>query len=192
MSNEMMIRELNALIELHYDAAEVAQEGAKGMTDPELRADVQGMFVDHEDAVNYLQERVRQLGGIPSTGGHAANVLRESWQKLWQGGGDREALQAMRANERVAVDGLQLLLAKEDLFRTLTHEGKQEYARTLEMELRHFRTLTDRLRSLGVSVGNDEVLGAVRNAAEHIYSALNIPGMAAESFFKWVTGMRSS
>jgi hypothetical protein len=74
----------------------------------------------------------------------------------------------------------------------MSPEGKEEAAKTLEMEVRHFQSLSDRLRALGTSVDNDEVMGAVRNAAEHLYAALNLGGIAVESVFKWLTGMRSS
>jgi uncharacterized protein (TIGR02284 family) len=192
MSNTMTIRELNSLIEMHFDAADIAEEAARGIAEPEIRADVEAMRVDHGDAINYLQERVRQLGGLPSTSGHAANLLREAWQKAWKDGGDIQALQALRANERVAVDALQLQFVGDDMLKMMSEEGKHEAGRTLEMEIRHFQILTDRLRSLDVAVDNDDLMGAVRNAAEHIYAALNMGGIAVESVFKWLTGVRST
>ncbi len=191
-TNEMTIRELNALIETHYDAVAVVSEGIEGLSDAEIRAEARIMIQDHQDAIRWLQGRVHELGGEEAEGGHTADVLRQSWQKLWKGGGDREILLALRANERVAVDGLQAQLAKENRVATMSEEGVREHMKTLDMELRHFRVLTDRLRLLGASVDNDDVMGAVRNAAEHLYAAASLAGDGVESFIKWATGTKSS
>lgn len=188
--NQQTAQELNALIETHLDAVATVKKGMEGLTDSRLRGDAAQMLRDHEEAVEYLSKRVQELGGEAVGTEHASNVLRESWQSIWKGGGDREVLQALRANERVAVDGLQLRMTGENLWQSMTGEGVQEHMRTLEMELRHFQILTDLLRDMGVKVDNDEVMGAVRNAAEHLHAAVNLSGQAVESFFTWATGRR--
>lgn len=186
--NQQTVQELNALIETHLDAVATVRKAMEGLTDTSLRQDAADMMRDHDEAVAYLGNRVRELGGEAASTEHAANVLKESWQSLWKGGGDREVLQALRANERVAVDGLQLQMTKENMWQTMSDEGVKEHMRTLEMELRHFQILSDLLRDMGVKVDNDEVMGAVRNAAEHLHAAVNLSGQAVESFFKWATG----
>jgi hypothetical protein len=188
--NQQTVQELNALIETHLDAMSTVKKAVEGVVDGKVRQDALDMIRDHSEAVAYLSDRVRALGGEEATSEHATNVLKESWQKLWNGGGDREVLQALRANERVSVDGLQLQMTKENMWQTMTDEGVREHMRTLEMELRHFQILSDRLREMGVQVDNDEVMGAVRNAAEHVHAAINLSGQAVESFFKWATGAR--
>jgi ferritin-like protein len=187
---EMTVQELNALLETHRDAIAVVNEAMMSVTDATARQEVRMMLDDHTKAADTLAERIKELDGIPATDAHAVNLLRESWQKLWDGGGEQEALMALRANERVAVDGLQLQMTKENVLQTMTDEGVREHLKMLEMELNHFQMITERLRSMGTSVDNDEVLGAVRNAAEHVYAAVNLSGAAVESFFKWATGPR--
>lgn len=189
--NEQTIRELNALIETNLDALLVLKDALDGLSDESLRVAVQQMHKDHNREALRLQDRVRQLGGEPSNAPHLTNALKESWQHLWQGGGDKNILLALRANERVAVDGFKLQMLKEDFLQMMTEEGVTEHKAALGLELGHFQQLTDRLRTMGASVDNDEVMGAVRNAAEHVHAALNLSGTSVEAFIKWVTGARS-
>ncbi len=191
-NNEQTVRELNALIETNLDAVLVLEDALDGLQSPELRDSVQAMHIEHRDAALRLQDHIRTVhGGEPATAPHATNPLKESWQQIWEGGGDKEVLLALRANERVAVDGFQLNLGKESVVQTMTEEGRREHQTALETELRHFQTLTDHLRTMGVAVDNDEVMGAVRNAAEHIHAAINLSGTAIEAFIKWATGAKS-
>ncbi|MDQ4075674.1 MAG: PA2169 family four-helix-bundle protein [Chloroflexota bacterium] len=185
------IRELNALIETHLDSVEVLEDALEGAESPEVRQAVQAMHRDHQHAAIRLQTRVRELGGTPATGPHATNKLKEAWQAMWEGGGDEAVLMALRANERVAVDGFKAQLLKEGMIQTMTGEGLREHREALEMELRHFQRETDLLRERGVAVDNDEMMGAVRNAVEHLYAALNLSGTAVEAFLKYATGTAS-
>lgn len=191
-TTQQIIQDLNELIETHLDSVEVLENALEGIVDSGIKVDVEQMLMDHRDAATWLQGRVRDLGGDPAASAHATNVLKQAWQKVWNGGTDREKLQALRANERVAVDGLQLRMTRENLLQTMSEEGVREHVKSLDMELAHFRVLTDRLRGMGIAVDNDEVIGAVRNAAEHIYAAVNLTGSAVESFVKWATGARAS
>lgn len=187
---ERTIRELNALIETNLDAIEVLNEAMTGLTSSAVQGEVRRMWNDHMEAVTRLQERVRTLGGEPAVDAHASNALKESWQKIWSNGDEKTTLLALRANERVAVDGFKLNLTKEGVAQTMTDEGLREHKKALEMELRHFQTLTNRLREMGAAVDNDEIMGAVRNAAEHLHAAINLSGTAVEAFLKWATGTR--
>ncbi len=189
--NERTIRELNALVETNLDAVLVLEDALDGAEAMEVRDAVQQMMIDHRDAALRLQDRVRELGGEAATAPHATNVLKESWQEIWEGGGDKEVLLALRANERVAVDGFKLQLLKEDVVQTMTEEGLNEHSKALDLELGHFQRQTDMLRDLGAAVDNDEIMGAVRNAAEHVHAAINLSGTALEAFLKWATGAKS-
>lgn len=189
-TDQQIVRELNELIATHLDSVEVLESALEGIVDSMFKVDAEQMLMDHRDAATWLQRRVRDLGGDPATSSHAVNTLKQAWQKVWNGGTDRERLQALRANERVAVDGLRFMMTKENLLQNMSEEGVREHVKSLDMELAHFRLLTDRLRTMGIAVDNDEVIGAVRNAAEHIYAAVNLTGSAVESFMKWATGGR--
>ncbi len=189
--NERTIRELNALIATHLDAVEVLEDALDGAEVMEVRDAVQQMHIEHRDEALRLQERVRELGGDPATAPHDTNALKESWQEIWEGGSDKEVLLALRANERVSVDGFKLQMLKEDYIQTMTEEGLDEHKKALDMELRHFQRETDMLRDMGAAVDNDEIMGAVRNAAEHIHAAINLTGTAIEAFLRWATGAQS-
>ena len=182
------IDELNALIETNLDAVRVNTDALQGLQSPELKTMVQNALNDHAQAASRLQARVRELGGQPAMSSHMSSKLTESWQELWEKGGDREVLLALRANERVNVDGFKVNLTKENVMKTMSEEGLDEHRTALEMEVRHFQQITDALREMGVSVDNDELTGAVRNALEHVHAAINLSGTAMEAFAKWATG----
>ncbi len=186
-NTDRKIKELNALIETNLDAVKFLEDGLEGLQASNLREAVQQMHSDHIQAAQRLQGRVRELGGEPQTTPHVTNSLKESWVEIWEDGSDKSVMLALRANERVAVDGFKVQSLKEDFVRTMTEEGLQEHKRALEMELRHFQTQTDLLRDMGAAVDNDEVTGAVRNAAEHVHAAINLSGAAIEAFIKWAT-----
>ena len=181
------IDELNALIETNLDAVKVLQDAIEGFQSPMYQSDARMMQTEHQDAATRLQQRVRELGGNPAMTSHKSTELTEKWQEIWKGSDDKNALLALRANERVNVVGFQAQMTKENVMQTMSEESVAEHRTALEMELRHFQTITDRLRDLGVAVDNDEVMGAVRNAAEHVHSAINLTGTAFEAFTKWAT-----
>jgi uncharacterized protein (TIGR02284 family) len=185
---ETTIQELNSLIETNLDAVEVLQTALAGLSLPQAQQAVRAQLQDHQAAAQRLQMRVQQLGGQPATDPHASNSLKQSWQKLWQGGDDTAVLLALRANERVAVDGFKVQMTKENWVQTMTNEGLMEHEKALAMDLGHFQSVTNMLRTMGASVDNDEIMGAVRNAAEHIHSAINLTGAGIEAFLKWATG----
>lgn len=185
--HNVTVQNLNALIQDNLDAVEVLQEALSHLDQGLLQGEVRQMLDDHRTAAERLQADVRQHHGeTPETKAHAANALKASWQKLWSGGGDKEILLALRSNERVAVDKLKTALTIEKPVDAMTDEGKQEYKKALALELRHFQRLTDLLRDMGASVDNDEAMGAVRNAAEHVHAAINMAGSGIEDFMKWV------
>lgn len=186
--NDKLINELNALIATNLDAVIVLEDALDGVTAANVRDAVQNMHIEHRDAALRLQERVRELGGEPATAPHTTNALKESWQELWEGGGDKEVLLALRANERVAVDGFKVQMLKENFVQTMEEEAVEEHRKALNMELRHFQTITNLLRDMGAAVDNDELMGAVRNAAEHVHAAINLSGTAIEAFLRWATG----
>lgn len=186
-NGDKTIDELNAVIETHLDAVKILQDAVEGLRSPEYQSDARQMLQEHQDAATRLQQRVSMLGGQPAQTAHKSTELTESWQEIWEAGEDQESLLALRANERVMVDGYMVNLGKENLLQTMSEEGIAAHREALEADLRHFQTLTDRLRDLGVAVDNDEVMGAVRNAAEHLHAAINLSGTAVEAFVKWAT-----
>lgn len=184
--NKLTLQNLNALVQDNLDAVEVLEHALSSLQSGLLQGEVRQMIEEHRQAAQRLQADVRMHGGTPETKPHAANALRESWQALWKGGGDKEIMLALRANERVAVDKLQAGLTSEDKMNAMSSEGRMEYHTAFAMELRHFQRATDLLRDMGASVDNDEAMGAMRNAAEHVHAAINIAGSGLEDFIKWV------
>jgi hypothetical protein len=181
------VQNLNALIQDNLDAVEVLEEALTHLDNGLLQGEVRQMLDEHRQVTTRLQSVVREVhADTPETKAHTANALKASWQRLWSGGGDKEIMLALRANERVAVDKLQAALVVEKPVNAMSDEGKSEYQKALAMEFRHFQRLTDLLRDMGASVDNDEVMGAVRNAAEHVHAAINMSGSGIEDFLKWV------
>jgi hypothetical protein len=185
-SHDLTVQNLNALIQDNLDAIEVLEHALPNLEDGMLQGEVRQMMDEHRQAAQRLQAEVRMHNETPETQPHAANALKESWQALWKGGGDKEIMLALRANERVAVDKLKTGLTIENPMDAMSEEGKGEYKKALAMELRHFRRATDLLRDMGASVDNDEAMGAMRNAAEHVHAAINMTGSGIEDFIKWV------
>src|SRR5687768_5748059 len=137
-SRDLTIENLNALVQDNFDAVEVLEQALPYLQDGMLQGEVRQMMDEHREAAQRLQADVRMHGGTAETGPHAANALKESWQALWKGGGDKAIMLALRANERVAVDKLKSGLKLEDPMHAMSDEGKQEYKKALAMELRHF------------------------------------------------------
>lgn len=183
--------DINMLAQDQLDAVAVLDEAVPVLQDQNIRTIIERQRDDHREFARQLQKQAIAQGAPTENEPHASNALKESWQKMWRGGGDKEILLALRANERVAIDKLKVGLTADRVVQGLSAGGVAEYKKALETELRHFQEQTDLLRGLGAAVDNDEILGAVRNAAEHVHAAINLTGSTIEDFFKWATRSNS-
>jgi hypothetical protein len=180
------IQNFNALLQDNLDAVAVLEEAVNVIDDATVAGEVRGMLSEHRDAASRLEAAIRAYDEEPTSKPHLLNAVRESWQKVWRGSTDTNILLALRANERVALDKLKLAFTADAVTQAMTTEGAGEYKKALTMELNHFRYLTDTLRDQGVSVDNDETMGAVRNVTEHLHAAINLTGSGLEDFVKWI------
>lgn len=107
-----VIRKLNNLLELDYDAIEAYEAAISGLTDPKNVKALQVYCDDHRRHTKVLSELVIALGGKPVKGPDWMRVLtvgKVQFAKLL--GGDRAILIAMRINEEVTNRRYELAIA---------------------------------------------------------------------------------
>ncbi len=94
-----LIDRLIALVELDYDAIEAYEAAIDRLDDENFRANMRGFLLDHQRHVQELSEVIRELGGVPPTGGDLKRVLTKGKVVIAQIAGDRGILAAMKTNE---------------------------------------------------------------------------------------------
>ena len=72
----------------------------------------------------------------------------------------------------------------------VTAQGMEKvgHREALDTEVDHFQQLNDWLRDRGEAVDDDEMMGAIRHAAEQLHAAMNLSGTAVEALVKYVAG----
>lgn len=137
-----LIRELNDLIELDFDAIEAYEAAVNRLRNDEWKTRLRAFRDDHRRHVDNLTMRVRTLGGEPATGPDAMSLLTQG--KVVIGnilGGDHAILLAMRANEEVTNKRYEAALASDEL----DADTRGIVEANLADERRHRAWLEDRL-----------------------------------------------
>jgi uncharacterized protein (TIGR02284 family) len=97
-----LIKQLNSLIALDYDAIEAYEAAIARMNELNDKAQLTRFLGDHQRHVVDLVPLVRELGGEPTTKADFKKILTKG--KVLLGGlvGDRAVLEAMKSNEETS------------------------------------------------------------------------------------------
>lgn len=113
-ATEKLIRKLNDLIELDYDAIEAYQEAIERLENGSYRMKLQEFREDHERHTRNLAAHVARLGGTPATGPDLMRHLTKGKVVIADLiGQDHAILLAMRANEEVTNKRYEVALAAD-------------------------------------------------------------------------------
>ncbi|HEY0916023.1 MAG TPA: DUF2383 domain-containing protein [Solimonas sp.] len=108
---DFIIRKLNDLIELDYDAIEAYEEAIQRLQSTDYKSQLAAFCADHERHTLNLGLIVTALGGTPATGPDLMRVLTKGKVVLADlVGHDHTILLAMRANEAVTNKRYELAL----------------------------------------------------------------------------------
>ena len=83
-SNDLVIGTLNAFLRGEVSAVETYRQALVKVADGSTRAQLQTCEQDHQQRVELLRRRIREMGGTPAQGSGAWGA----WAKLLQGGAD--------------------------------------------------------------------------------------------------------
>jgi hypothetical protein len=83
-SNDLVIGTLNAFLRGEVSAVETYRQALAKVTDGSTRTQLQTCEQDHQQRVELLRRRIREMGGTPAQGSGAWGA----WAKLLQGGAD--------------------------------------------------------------------------------------------------------
>jgi uncharacterized protein (TIGR02284 family) len=114
--NNKVIRKLNDLIELDYDAIEAYEAAIRRLINPAYREQLGVYAQDHRRHTQKLSEMVSRLGGKPSKGPDLMRLLTKGKVLLAKLiGGDRAILTAMRINEEVTNRRYEIAIATDGM-----------------------------------------------------------------------------
>jgi len=96
---KQLVKHLNSLIELDYDAVEAYEAAIARLNDANDKAQLERFLADHRRHIVDLGPLVQELGGTPATNADIRQVLAKG--KVVLGGlvSDRAVLEAMKSNE---------------------------------------------------------------------------------------------
>lgn len=83
-TNELVIGTLNAFLRGEVSAVETYRQAVAKLTDVSAREQLQSCEQDHQQRVELLRRRIREMGGTPAEGSGAWGV----WARLLQSGAD--------------------------------------------------------------------------------------------------------
>ncbi|WP_166260137.1 DUF2383 domain-containing protein [Marinobacter salicampi] len=99
LNSDSIIKKLNDLVELDYDAIEAYQAAVDRLDDTGFKSKLQEFMKDHERHVRELSEQIRTEGGTPPDSGDAKAVLTKGKVVMADMAGDKAILKAMQTNE---------------------------------------------------------------------------------------------
>lgn len=99
--DKQLIKHLNNLIELDYDAIEAYEAAIDRLDEAQLRDRLMEYKRDHEQHTQNLGQWVSRLGGEPATKGDFKRVLTKGKVVIGGLGDTKGVLKAMKANEDV-------------------------------------------------------------------------------------------
>lgn len=101
VDSEDIVKHLNDLIELDYDAIAAYQAAIDRLDDNNYKAQLTIFMQDHENHIATLSQLVSQEGGAPATKGDMKVILTKGKVVIANLGGDETILKAMLMNEEV-------------------------------------------------------------------------------------------
>lgn len=140
---EQIIKHLNALIELDYDAIEAYEAAIARLSDPTEKTHLQTFMADHGRHVIDLSPLIADLGGQPATKGDFKKVLTKGKVVVAGLAGDRAVLEAMKSNEETTTRTYRKASSEPGLPTRI----RAVLERNLGDEQRHLAWIEERLRS---------------------------------------------
>lgn len=155
MDDEDLIKELNGLIQLDFDASLTYEEALQQVEDQQARSDLQAFMQDHLQHITDLRSVIREVGGTPSEPSRdLKGVLLEGLTKLRSALGTLSALKAMRLNEKLTNRSYEKAAELD-----LPPRARQVVAANLQDERRHLagiRAHIERLRAEADEADEDD------------------------------------
>lgn len=99
LDSDTIVKKLDDLIELDYDAIAAYKEAVDRFENPAFKTRLKEFLGDHERHVEELSKSVRAEGGTPPTSGDFKKVLTKGQVVLADLGDDKAILKAMKINE---------------------------------------------------------------------------------------------
>lgn len=101
MKPEDVIKKLNNVIELDYDAIAAYKAAIERLDDMQFKQQLAAFMEDHQNHITALSESVRLEGGNPADSGDMKQILTKGKVVIAELGGDDAILKAMKMNEEV-------------------------------------------------------------------------------------------
>ena len=98
---EDIVKKLNDLIELEYDAIAAYQAAIERLEDKNYQSQLNTFMQDHENHIAALSQLVSQEGGVPADKGDMKAILTKGKVVIADLAGDEAILKAMLMNEEV-------------------------------------------------------------------------------------------
>lgn len=143
-ANQKLIRKLNDLIELDFDAIEAYTAAVARLKNPDYRYQLEAFCGDHERHTRNLSVLVRRMGGEPAKGPDAMRLLTKGKVVIGALVGDYAILLAMRANEEVTNKRYEVALAADG---NLDAETRSTLESNLADERRHREWIAQQLKN---------------------------------------------
>lgn len=141
VSNDKIIKLLNNLIQLDFDAIGAYEAAIARLEDATARSRLQEFMQDHVRHTENLSKLVRQHGGTPKNKGDMKSVLTKGKVVMANIAGDNAILKAMRSNEDETNEKYEKAL-KTDGLDAATRQVLQQ---NLEDERRHRQWIVARI-----------------------------------------------
>lgn len=113
MHSDEIVKNLNNLIELDYDAISAYQAAIEKLENKGFKDQLHVFMQDHENHIVALSQLVSQKGGTPAKGGDLKQILTKGKVIIAEPGGDKAILKAMRMNEEVTNKTYEKAVEKE-------------------------------------------------------------------------------
>ena len=140
---EKIVKHLNALIELDFDAIQAYEAAIARLTDATAKTQLQAFMADHSRHVVDLAPLVSELGGQPATKGDFKQVLTKGRVVIAGLVGDHAVLEAMKSNEETTTRTYKKASSEPGL----PGRVRAVLERNFADEQRHLAWIEDRLRS---------------------------------------------
>lgn len=139
--NDKIVKTLNELIHLDFDAIEAYEAAIERLDDTTARTKLQEFMQDHVRHTENLAQLVRQHGGTPSMKKGPMAILTKGKVVIANLAGDKAILGAMRMNEEVTNKKYESALKTDGL----DASTRQVIEQNLQDERRHREWLNARL-----------------------------------------------
>lgn len=80
--SDHVIKELNTFLEGHYMAIHGYEKYIQHVKDPDVKSELQKIQQDHKNHAAQVEERIQNLGGLPSDGAGMKGMMAEMMNKM--------------------------------------------------------------------------------------------------------------